>query len=529
MQNKKLGIMLDCSRNAVLKPEKAKEFAKLISEMGYNMMMLYTEDTYEVDEEPFFGHMRGRYSKQELRDMDEYCQSVGIELIPCIQTLAHLSQLKQWERYVYMYDCHDILMVGQEDVYELIEKMFRTLSECMTSRHIHVGMDEAHFLGRGKYQDKYGCRDRIEILTEHLTRVKEIADKYGFQMMIWSDMFIRLHNNGEYYGKNIKIPGKTIDMVPEGVELVYWDYYTEEKEQYDSMFQTHLEFQNPICFAGGLWTWTGYVPNMSMTWERLIPSMQSVQEHSIDTVFFTMWGDNGKDCSFYTQLPMIYAAARMTQGEFDRKVIAREFQEKYGYEFDEFMNLELPNLISGELGLEDNPNKYLLFNDPFIGKFDFRVRDGLKNYYQQVSETLSKSINGRPYDYLFFMEKKLSEVLEYKAELGVRIRKAYQSDDRSTLTEITEHDLPILQQRMEEFIEAFRKMWLTENKAFGLEVQEIRLGALLYRLKTCQKRLAEYLNDEVTVIEELQENALNPCKEFNTHNDWSSIVTASVN
>ena len=41
--------------------------------------------------------------------------------------------------------------------------------------------------------------------------------------------------------------------------------------------------------------------------------------------------------------------------------------------------------------------------------------------------------------------------------------------------------------------------------------------------------LLEYLNNEIAVIEELEGEALNPCKEFMSHNDWSSTVTASVN
>ena len=220
---KTLGIMVDCSRNAVMKPEKVKELAKIISDMGYNMLQLYTEDTYEIAGEPFFGHMRGRYSQEELKDIDVYCASVGIELVPCIQVLAHLNQLKLWEPYVNLFDCHDILMVGDEKVYELIDKMFATLEKCFTSRRVNIGMDEAHFLGRGKYQDLHGYRDRVEILTEHLARVKEIADRHGFTLMMWSDMFFRLHNQGEYYGENIKIPETTIDRVPEGVELIYWD------------------------------------------------------------------------------------------------------------------------------------------------------------------------------------------------------------------------------------------------------------------------------------------------------------------
>ena len=95
-----LGIMVDCSRNAVMKPEKVKELARIISDMGYNMLQLYTEDTYEIAGEPFFGHMRGRYCQGELIDLDTYCASVGIELVPCIQVLAHLTQLKLWEPYV---------------------------------------------------------------------------------------------------------------------------------------------------------------------------------------------------------------------------------------------------------------------------------------------------------------------------------------------------------------------------------------------------------------------------------------------
>ena len=47
--NKYFGVMLDMSRNAVMKPQQVKAFASLIRKMGYNMLQLYTEDTYEVD------------------------------------------------------------------------------------------------------------------------------------------------------------------------------------------------------------------------------------------------------------------------------------------------------------------------------------------------------------------------------------------------------------------------------------------------------------------------------------------------
>ena len=49
---KRFGVMLDMSRNAVMKPDEVKNYARVLKSMGYNMIQLYTEDTYEVEGEP---------------------------------------------------------------------------------------------------------------------------------------------------------------------------------------------------------------------------------------------------------------------------------------------------------------------------------------------------------------------------------------------------------------------------------------------------------------------------------------------
>ena len=73
-----LCVMLDCSRNAVMSVEGVKSFIDKISAMGYNALQLYTEDTYEITEEPLFGYMRGRYTKAELKEIDAYCKTRNI-------------------------------------------------------------------------------------------------------------------------------------------------------------------------------------------------------------------------------------------------------------------------------------------------------------------------------------------------------------------------------------------------------------------------------------------------------------------
>ena len=200
MQEKYFGAMLDMSRNAVMKVEQVKKYVDYLKAFGYNMLMLYTEDTYEVNNEPYFGYLRGRYSKDELKEIDRYCSEKGLELIPCVQTLAHLKTLFRWPVYYRtIRDCIDVLLVDEERTYTLIDNIFSTLSECFTTRVAHVGMDEAFFLGAGAFREKHGYDNRAEMLKRHLTRVREIAQKYGFTILTWSDMFFNELGKGDYY------------------------------------------------------------------------------------------------------------------------------------------------------------------------------------------------------------------------------------------------------------------------------------------------------------------------------------------
>ena len=42
-------------------------------------MELYTEDTFEVNNEPYFGYMRGRYTPEDIRIIDDYGYDYGYE------------------------------------------------------------------------------------------------------------------------------------------------------------------------------------------------------------------------------------------------------------------------------------------------------------------------------------------------------------------------------------------------------------------------------------------------------------------
>ena len=72
-----LGVMVDCSRNAVPKISTLKKFVRYLSFMGYTFLSLYMEDTLKIDGEPYIGYQRGAYTVKDIQELDTYAQQYG--------------------------------------------------------------------------------------------------------------------------------------------------------------------------------------------------------------------------------------------------------------------------------------------------------------------------------------------------------------------------------------------------------------------------------------------------------------------
>ena len=57
----------------------------------------------------------------------------------------------RWPEYNLVHDCDDIMLIDEEKTYALIEDMFSTLRQCFKTNKLHIGMDEAHNVGLGKF------------------------------------------------------------------------------------------------------------------------------------------------------------------------------------------------------------------------------------------------------------------------------------------------------------------------------------------------------------------------------------------
>ena len=503
---KRFSATVDCSRNAVITVETFKKWVDIIAAMGYTSTSLYMEDTYEVEGHPYFGYGRGRYSKAELKEMNAYARSKGVELSASINTLGHMDTIYRWPQYQQINDASDILLCEDERTYEFIEKMIATCAECFDSRTISVSMDEAELLGRGRYLELHGYQKSLEILKRHMARVCEITEKYGYErMLVAGDMPVRLATgNDSYIDPNKTVIADVSDLMPRNAALMYWEYYKRDKEIYKAHMKVHQQIKaENLYYLGAVWNWHSFSPENYYSTRALRNSMQACREMEIENVTICTFGDDGAECARFAVLPSLFYAGRIAAGITAEEQIKREFEQMFHIAYDDFLLLDLTQRAEGEI-YGSHPQRYILYNDPFIGLMDLTIPDHTRADHEELMELLKPHCSHPEWGYLFQTMYDLCAVTAAKCDVGMRIRAAYEAGDKQKLGELAV-ELRRIRGLVEKFYESFRYQWMKENKPHGFDVSDVRLGGVMTRLSHCADRLEDYVGGRIDRIEELEE------------------------
>lgn len=515
------GPMLDVSTGGRMTVDALKKYMDFLAAIGLNMVMLYTEDVYEMPEYPRFGYMRGRYTKKELKEIDNYAYEMGIEIIPCIQTLGHQQNYLKWPEAAAIKEARSILLPDEEETYKFIECEIKTMRECFRSDRIHLGMDEANGLGMGAHLKKHGFERTLDIFNRHLKRVLSIADKYNYKSMIWSDMYFTPEDANEYYNPDAVIPQYAIDSAPEEVEMVFWDYYHTYYDYYHKKLLQQERFKNnKSVFAGGVWTWDGHAPNFRYTYESTVPALEAAIDHDVKTVVATLWGGGdvdyfkalgamcafsemcykGKDCT----IDDVYAASECISGE------AREFTDAVS-EF--YLGYE------GAVRLGSG----FMYTDPLYNLLNYEVDyDDAIERYTKALETIEKYKSYKYYSYYSLLFKIVTE----KAKLLKNLRAEYLANNREYLADVANRVLPELIRNYKDFWEVFKNQWLEIKKPQTIEDYSRHLAAMEYRLEYTKETITKYLNGEINQIAELEEEVIGGMnKTWSTKLNYMSVVS----
>ncbi len=510
-----LSIMIDTSRIAVPTVRTVERMLDYMALMGYSMAMLYTEDTIVLPERPRFGYMRGRYTGGELRAMDDYAFAYGIEMIPCLECYGHMEKYLFWGEASSIRDTDSVLLAREEKTFQFLEELIGQVSSCFRSRRIHVGMDEAWDMGRGKFLDKHGYVPPFQIFNEYMERLMEILHRYDLKPMMWSDMYFRnCSSNGmEYYEEDTQIPPEVAEKIPPEMELVFW-HYGEKPYCDDYMLKKHMALGRRILYAGGLWSWIGHFPEHNYMMETSRFSLTACRNNGVRQVMMTLWLNDNAECDLFTNLFGLSFFAELCYDETATEDKRRaRFEAVTGGSYDTFYAMSAYHNTFGE------GETYSRFHDRFYGKplFWQDILEGMydANLFKKPMSshyaTAAKTMKGAPADCwndLYAYAAKVFDYLAVKTQIAERLVPAYQAGERETLTQIADELLPRLKEAVEAVRTAHAALWFDRNKDIGWCNMDYRYGGVAARCDTARLLLHRYLKGEIPAILGLAEPRL---------------------
>ncbi len=523
-----LGLMICVSRGMVPTNKTLEKYIDYLAVMGYNLVMLQTDDLFEIKERPYFGYMRGRYTADELRAFDDYAYEYGIEAIPCIECYAHMKTYLIWPEAQDIKDTATVLLAREEKTFEFVEDMVRTISACFRSKRIHIGMDEAWDMGRGNFLTKHGQVPILEIFNEYMERLISIMNKYELRPMMWSDMYFRCsRTDNVYYHPDTVIPESTKKAIPEGVELIFWNYGEERKCDY-YMLDQHKELNREIISCGGLWEWTGHFPNNDKAYEATEYFVGACRAKDVTKFMTTTWFINSECDMFATLLGLSFTAALVYNKNASEDYRRERFEAETGGSFDAFnVMTRYHNKCDGrEFASNDVMflGKHLFWQDVMEGLYDTYLFDEpMSEHYKDATERIRKFRDDGKWDYLYEYCEAVFDYLYTKCYVAERLVPSYKNGDKAMLSKIADEYLPTLKEKIGRVHAIHRNIWFKYNKDFGFINNDIHYGGMVARIDFAATKLTAYLRGECEKLDELEEKRLE--KPLWAFSEYSMIAT----
>ena len=205
-------------------PEYIKSYAHFIKDCGYNTLFLYLENVVRTESTQFFS-TSDTYSLEEMADIVNYVEGIGLDVIPCFEVLPHMEKFLKYSQLEHLAECPNgknkrfddglkngtCACVSNPDLRTFVKKYITEVSSIFHSKYIHVGLDEAFDFAeceRCKEQLKNG-KTKKDLFAEYTLFCHSLVKGLGKRMMMSDDFF-------EYFD--------IADRLPKDVIITSWSY-----------------------------------------------------------------------------------------------------------------------------------------------------------------------------------------------------------------------------------------------------------------------------------------------------------------
>jgi hexosaminidase len=207
------GFHLDL-RIQVMPMDAMRAFALKLNTLGINTLIVEWEGTYPFEKNPLIPN-RYAYTKSEIVSFIQYCNSLGIDVIPLQQSFGHVEYILRNDRYKDLRedqkDFSQVCPLQTEQDKALFTDLYTELASTHTSKYIHIGGDETYLLGHDeRCRLKAAKEGKSKLYIDYIKMLCDIVIKLGKTPVLWADIALK-------YPEAIK-------LLPKGTVFIDWNY-----------------------------------------------------------------------------------------------------------------------------------------------------------------------------------------------------------------------------------------------------------------------------------------------------------------
>ena len=259
-----------------------------------------------------------------------------------------------------------------------------------------------------------------------------------------------------------------------------------------------------MVFAGGIWTWDGFVPNYRLTYETMKPAMEECVRNGVEDVIITLWGNDGTETDYMLGLPMLSLFS-------EHCWLGEDCGKEDIWSMAEFLTgttQELAEAVSDfffRLEGAVRAGKHIIWSDPLINLLfqGFDLEEGI-GFLENSLKIFEKYPEHRDVKYF----ASVFRVCLHKCKLQLNFRDRYKAGDKAWLKEFAEVTIPQILEEMEGLYQLHYASWQASYKTQGFERIMCRYAAAKARLEFTADTVMQFVNGQIDEIEALEPEAV---------------------
>lgn len=453
------GYHLDIARGGVPHLKEFKRILRWLFLLKYNYFAIYFEDLFPWEKYPEIGALRGRLTREELKEIISYAQKLNIEVFPSLELCGHMENILVLPNFMKFSEWHrpeeGCIDLSNEEAknftYDLLEEVINFFS----SKYIHIGGDETWALGRGRSLDKDGVFKGPELFEMHHRNLIYKVKEKGKIPMVWGDML-----TGMYLREEEKERWKIVlesDIWDETI-IANWDYTHLPQEHFLNKINMFGKRKEKEIACPGLSNWNRFYPNFEVALANITNFLIPAKKEKLTGFLLTSWGDDGAECLYSFLDPLILATMEIAEGN-------KDWEEKWISLRGESREILEARKILGQNDIAETI-KHVFLGDQMYRYATELLKDKEKkptgdfwaDYYLQMTNLLSNKEK---------LKKKYEKVFETISQINL-------PEDLALIRDMLKISIDRINGRLKlsefaSFGNKYAELWLSERKKENLE------------------------------------------------------------